>query len=187
MVFYEICPHCMNELIERKQPIEDEKINYCSKCGKKLVLACYGKHKIDNTIYKIILNDTSLSDYMKNKFLSVLMKIGGCNLKQALEKYETKNSVVFEGNINDTYVGMGLLDGYTSGIHYTVVPEFPFERFLNPFISICPVCGGDTIYKTEDIDYPPNFIKDGVFCENCNDWLMCTVISKESDEGIQRE
>ncbi len=185
MIFlYEICPHCMKQLIERKQPIEDnDSVNFCPKCGKKMVWACYGEQKTDNTVYKIILNDASLSDNMdqENRFLSALMKIGDCDREEALQRYGTKDSVIFEGNVSDAYVSMGLLDGFTSWIHYTVVPEFPFERFLNPFVSICPNCGSDTIYKTEDIDNPPNYMKDGFFCENCNEWVMVAAVPKEED------
>lgn len=184
---YEMCPHCMSQLNERKQPLEDcDSVNLCPQCGKKMVLACYGEQKIDNTIYKIILNNASISDYMdkKNRFLSMLMKLGDINLEEALKKYKTKDCVIFEGNISSTYVSMGLLDDFTPSITYTVVPEFPFERLLDPFISICPICGSDTIHKTEDVEVPPNYVKDGIFCEKCNTWVMSTTMPK-SDNDIE--
>ena len=147
-------------------------------------MACYGEQKIDNTIYKIILNSALISDYRdrKNEFLSTLMKLGNISFDEAIKKYKTKDCVIFEGNVSGTYVSMGLLDGFTPDIKYTVVPQFPFERFVNPFISICPVCGSDTIHKTEDVDVPPNYVMDGFFCEKCNTWVMFTTMPKSDDD-----
>ena len=186
MFIYEICPHCMDQLLERKQSVEDvNSVNFCPQCGKKMVMACFGEKKMDSTIYKIILNDASVSDYndRKNKFLSTIMKIGGFNFNEALEKYRTKDCVIFEGNISGAYVSMGLLDNFTPSIHYTVVPQFPYERLVNPFVSICPTCGSDTVYKTEDIDNPKDYVIDGFFCEKCNEWVMFTTRPKSEDDA----
>ena len=42
----------------------------------------------------------------------------------------------------------------------------------------------DTIHKTEDVDVPLNYIKDGFFCEKCNEWIMSTTMSKSEDEML---
>lgn len=179
--FYEMCPHCMNQLYERKQPIEDiDSVNICPQCGNKMVIACFGEEGVDDTVYKIILNDASVSDYedRQKRFLSVLMKLGDINIEEALERYGTKGCIIFEGNVSNTYVNMHMLDEFTPSIHYTVVPPFPFERLMEPFISLCPVCGSDMVYKTEDIDGSPDYVWDGYYCENCNEWVMKGMVSK---------
>ena len=181
---YEICPQCMEQLIERKQPIEDcDSVNYCPKCGRKMAMACLGEHRIDNTTYKIILNDASLNNHKDKRirFLDILKKMGNLSFNETIEKYKTKNCLIFEGNVSRAYVNMSLLDDFTPDIHYTVVPDFPLERLVNPFVSICPTCGSDTIHKTVDIDVPPNYVHDGFFCEKCNDWVMFTAMPKEKD------
>ena len=188
MFIYEMCPHCKDQLYERKQPTEDmDSANFCPGCGKKMVMACYGEQKIDNTVYKIILNDASVSDYndKKNSFLLLLMKIGNISQDTALERYKTKDCVIFEGNISATYVNMHMLDAFTPGIHYTVIPSFPLERLMEPFISLCPVCGSEIIHKTEETDTPPDCVKDGMFCGKCNDWTMYTILNKSQiDETL---
>lgn len=188
MIFiYEMCPHCMERLIERIQPMEDgNSVNLCPKCRGKMVMACYGEQRIDNTIYKFVLNNASVSDHMdkKNRFISTLMKMGDIDFDEALKRYQTKDCVIFEGNASNTYVNMGLLDNFTPSIQYSVVPAFQFERLLNLFISICPICGSDTIHKTEDVDVPSNYIKDGFFCEKCNKWIMSTTMPKSENEML---
>ena len=164
MHIYEICPRCMDALIERKQSFKDQdSINYCPKCGHKLEEALLG-NKIDDTAYKIILNDTDrLTDHMnrKNRFLKVLMKMGNLTYEEAMEKCKTKNSVIFEGDAKDIYLNLDPIRGFTPYIHYTVVPEFEYAQFATPFYSICHTCGSDTIDK-----------EGGIFCEKCNEWLL---------------
>lgn len=164
-----------------------DSVNFCPKCRKKMAIACYGEQEIDDTVYKIILNDASVSDYMnkRNNFLSVLMKMGNVSFEDALKRYTTKDSVIFEGNISAAYVNMHALDGFTPSIHYTVAPSFPFERLLEPFICLCPICGSEVIHKTEEADKPAGCVKDGMFCEKCNDWVMYAVLDKSQlDETI---
>ena len=177
---YEVCIRCMDEPVERKQPPEDqESVNYCPKCGHKLDWALVGD-KMDDTAYKIILNDTFyLTDYNKRiRFLEILKKMGNFSFNETLEKYKTKDSVIFEGDIKDVYLNMHLLDEFTPDIHYKVVPELPFARFHTPFISICPACGSDTIHKTVDVS--PDYVHEGFFCETCNEWVLYT--SKPKDD-----
>ena len=109
------------------------------------------------------------------------MELGNISFNEALKKYGTKDCVIFEGDVSSTYVSMGLLDGFTPSIISTVVPPFPFERLVNPYICICPTCGSDTIHKTEDVDIPPNYVMDGVFCEKCNEWVMFTMPKSDDD------
>ena len=180
MHVYEMCPRCKDALIERKQSFEErDSVNYCPKCGHKLDWALMGD-KMDDTAYKIILNDTfCLTDYNKRiKFLEILKKMGNFSFNETLEKCKTKDSVIFEGDIKDVYLNMNLLDDFTPDIHYKVVPELPFARFHDPFISICPTCGSDTINKTVDVS--PDYVHEGVFCETCNKWVMYT--SKPKDD-----
>lgn len=162
---YEMCPHCLDELIERKQPMEDlDSINYCPKCGKKMVWAIGCKQKIDDTIYKIILKDAShLTDHLnkKNKFLEEVMKMGNITYEEAVEKCKAKNCLIFEGNTKEVYIKMNILDSFTPQIRYKVVPDILFERFCDPFISICPTCGSDVVDR-----------EGGTFCEKCNEWVL---------------
>lgn len=183
MHIYEMCPRCKDALIERKQSFEErDSVDYCPKCGHKLEWALLGG-KIDDTTYKIILNDTSFTEHNKRiRFLEILKKIGNLSFSETMEKYKTKDCLIFEGDVCKTYVNMSLLDDFTPDIHYTVVPDFPLERLVNPFVSICPTCGSDTIHKTEDMDVPPNYVNDGFFCEKCNEWVMVAAIPKE--EGM---
>ena len=185
---YEMCPHCMNRLHQRKQPMEDmDSVNLCPQCGNKMVMACFGEEEVDDTVYKIILNDAAVSDYedRKNRFLSVLMKLGNISPDEALERYGTKDCAIFEGNVSNTYVNMHLLDEFTPGIHYTVVPTFPFERLIGPFTSLCPVCGSNMVCKKEDIDNSPDYVWDGYYCENCNEWFMKGMVNKlQLDETL---
>lgn len=180
MYVYEICPYCMDQLYERKQPINDDDINYCPRCGSKMECACLGEQRIDDTIYKIILNDVfvSNSEDKKNKFIKTLMRVGGFNREEAQRIYITKNTLIFEGNVSETYVNMNLLEDYAPDIHYTVIPSFPFASLLNPFISICPICGNDTVSRTEEVNGHPDDVKSGIYCETCNDWVMFTICSK---------
>ena len=181
MFVYEICPQCMDQLYERKQPIDDtNSVNFCPKCGKKMECACVGEQRIDDTIYKIILNDASIPDLgdKKNKFIDTLMHIGAFDLGEAQRLYGAENSIIFEGNVSATYVNINLLEDFVPDIHYTVIPPFPFECLLNPFISICPFCGNNTVHRTEEVNNRPDDVKDGIFCETCNDWIMSTICSK---------
>ena len=53
---YMICPKCRNKLIEENK-LESNAKQICPICGNQLVIALWGEQKIDDTIYKIILND----------------------------------------------------------------------------------------------------------------------------------
>lgn len=180
MYVYEICPYCMDQLYERKQPIDDDVTNCCPKCGSRMECACLGEHKIDDTIYKIILNSVAIpnSGDKKNKFIEILMRIGKFNLEEAQRIYRTENTIIFEGNVSETYVNINLLEDFAPDIHYTVIPPFALESLLNPFLSICPICGNRTVTRTEDINNCSENIKSGIYCETCQDWIMFDICSK---------
>ncbi len=180
MYVYEICPYCMDQLYERKQPIDDAVINCCPKCGSKMEYACLGEYKIDDTIYKIILNNVAIpnSGDKKNKFIETLMRVGKFNREEAQKICRTKNTLIFEGNVSETYVNINLLEDFVPDIHYTVNPPFALESLLNPFVSICPICGNRTVTRTEDVNNRSEDIKSGIYCETCKDWIMFDICSK---------
>ena len=160
---YEICPWCMDELTERDQFAESGYSDkFCPKCGRKLEWAFMGDKKIDDTRYKIILERTSLTVHDRRvRFLEILKKMGNLSFHETLEKYKTKDSVIFEGDAREVYINMHLIDGFADQIRYRVVPEFPFVSMLTPFICICPDCGSDTVE-----------MEGGIFCEKCNEWIL---------------
>ena len=162
--FYDICPWCKDELIERDQLLEGGYSDkFCPKCGRKLGTAMAGTQKIDDTTYKIILERASLTMHDRRvRFLEILKKMGNLSLHETLEKYKTKDSVIFEGDVREVYINMHLIDGFADQIRYRVVPEFPLVRF-DPFLMICPTCGDDLIYKEKERGY---------FCEKCNKWIL---------------
>ncbi len=162
--FYDICPWCMDELTERDQHAEggySDKV--CPKCGGKLETALIGAQKIDDTRYKIILEEAHISDYMdrKNRFIELLMKWGNISFDEALEKYNTKDSVIFEGDAREVYIHMDEINGHPDRVRFRVVPEFPFLRCATPFICICHTCGSYVVEK-----------EGGTFCEKCNKWKL---------------
>ena len=162
---YDICPCCKDELIERDQPLEGGYSDkFCPKCGRKLGMAMAGTQKIDHTRYKIILERAYITEYgnRRNRFIEILMKLGNISYDEALEKYNTKDSVIFEGDIREVYINMDLIDGFADQMDYRVVPEFPLVRF-DPFLMICPTCGDDLIYKEKERGY---------FGEKCNKWIL---------------
>ena len=161
---YDICPWCMDELIERDQHAEGGYSDkFCPKCGRKLEIALMGVQKIDDTRYKIILEEAHISDYMdrKNRFIDLLMKWGEISYDEAMEKYNTKDSVIFEGDAREVYINMKEINGHPDRVRYRVVPEFPFLRFATPFICICHTCGNYVVER-----------EGGTFCEKCNEWRL---------------
>lgn len=181
---YDICPKCKDELIERKQPMRQQEEfkkcgeGTCSKCGRNLVLACVGKQEKTNAVYKINLKRKHDWEKVEGKYIEVLMKVGNCSEDVAKKKLNTSDEIIFEGDFLNTYLGMELLDDAEIG--YSVIPEFPFIRYLHHDISMCPNCGDETIEKTEELD--DLYIKQGMFCEKCNEWVVYCCISKLSKD-----
>lgn len=171
---YDVCPKCMNTLIEREQSMEDENDfeeysgKYCLVCGSKLVLACVGDKRIDNTLYKIILSEIPVSD--KKDYIEILKKL---DIDISLEELKNREIVIFEGSAVDIYIKMEILD--SAGIKYTVAPKFPFARKIYNQVCLCSKCGGETVQKIED---HKKYIIKGFYCENCKDWILYNSFSK---------
>ena len=89
------------------------------------------------------------------------MKIGNIGFGEAMKRYNTADSVIFEGDVKEIYIKKDLINGFADQIRYRIVPEFPFVSMLTPFICICPDCGSDTVEK-----------EGGIFCEKCNKWIL---------------
>ena len=171
---YDVCPKCMNTLIEREQSMGNENEfeeysgKYCLVCGNKLVLACVGDKRIDNTLYKIILSEISVSD--KKDYVEILKEL---DIDISLDKLHNRETVIFEGTAVDIYIKMEMLD--SAGMKYTVVPEFPFARMIYNQVCLCSKCGGETVQKIEN---HKKYIKKGFYCENCKDWLLYNCFSR---------
>ena len=165
---YDVCPKCMNTLIERAQSMENandfEKYSgkSCLVCGSKLVLACVGDKRIDNTLYKIILSEISVSD--KKDYVEILKEL---DIDISLDKLHNRETVIFEGTAVDIYIKMEMLD--SAGMKYTVVPEFPFARMIYNQVCLCSKCGGETVQKIEN---HKEYINKGFYCEYCKDWVF---------------
>ena len=146
---YDVCPKCMNILIEREQSMENENDfeeysgKYCLVCGSKLVLACVGDKRIDNTLYMIILSEISVSD--KKDYIEILKKL---DIDISLEEFNNRETVIFEGTAVDIYIKMEMLD--SARMKYTVVPNFPFARMIYNQVCLCSKCGGETVQKIEN-------------------------------------
>ena len=180
---YDVCPKCMNTLIEREQSMEDENDfeeysgKYCLVCGSKLVLACVGDKRIDNTLYKIILSEISVSD--KKNYIEILKKL---DIDISLEELKNREIVIFEGSAVDIYIKMEILDN--AGMKYTVVPKFPFARKIYNQVCFCSKCGGETIQKIEN---HKEYIKKGFYCENCKSWELYYSFNRlQLDDTIYR-
>lgn len=164
-----ICPKCKDKLV--KQDVvreEDYKSIYCSNCGREMILAFEGEEKVEDAediTYRIVLNEVII-DEMRDKCVKVIMQIGNFDEKEALEKYNTEKSVIFEGDLLHTYLSLWLLSESCYYLDYTVIPPLPY-RLL--FAQLCPDCGEVATYKEEE-DGAGN-VREGFFCEKCNDWI----------------
>lgn len=165
---YDVCPKCMNTLIEREQSMGNENEfeeysgKYCLVCGNKLVLACVGDKRIDNTLYKIILSEISVSD--RKDYVEILKKL---DIDISLEELNNRETVIFEGTAVDIYIKMEMLD--SARMKYTVVPNFPFARMIYNQVCLCSKCGGETVQKIEN---HKEYINKGFYCEYCKDWVF---------------
>ncbi len=78
---FELCPKCMNELIERDIEDFQEFIpGICPNCGNRMEAALWGNKKTENTVYKIILNKVQNIDKGREKCQKIIMKIGGLDV-----------------------------------------------------------------------------------------------------------
>lgn len=181
-VFY-LCPGCQNKLIEQDViREEDHKVIYCPNCGRELETVFSGREKVGDTTYKIILNAVHIVHNRKDKCLKTIMQVGNLSQREALEKLNTKDDVLFEGDLLHTYLSLRQLDKIDYMIDYTVIPEFPYAR---TFTQICPECEEETVYKEEEVN--EDEVQTGFFCENCNDWIWYDVHYKyELDKTVYR-
>ena len=179
---YDICPRCKDGFIERvetkkrREYFENSGGN-CKKCGSKLKLACTGERKRDETIYKIHFCSTVIED--KEKCKQCIMEISNCSADIAEKKLSVENSLLFEGGLFQTYLCMELLD--KSGIIYNVNPEFPLERRV---YFECENCGCEANYVKEETIDVEGYIKQGWFCEHCNEWVAFNYISKIAADDV---
>ncbi len=175
---YDICPKCRNKFFERKEAKENEhdfdvySDTCCEKCGEGLVLACVGKKKIDDTIYRITFRATESNEI----FLNTLCEVNGSDLRTEKDKLADEKNIVLEGDAVHTFLNMDSLTG--AAISYEVDPDFPFLRFGNYAVCLCPTCGSKTVVKTEEMQDVEDYMLQGFFCEKCNEWVMHCSISK---------
>ena len=171
---YDICPTCKDRLIKRIQEKGTECFEQyagkCEKCGDRLRLAFTGEREIDDTIYKIELSPRMILD---KDSVKAIMRICGCEKEAAREILEREEDILLEGDAFHTYLNMELLDE-CNAVYY-VYPEFPFARRA---YVICPDCGNELLYKTEETDVKENdtdyYVQAGFFCERCNQWVAAT-------------
>lgn len=164
-----ICPKCKDKFV--KQDVvreEDYRSVYCSYCGREMIPVLAGEERLDDiekTIYKIVLNEVII-DEMQDKCVKVIMQIGNYGEEEALEKVNTKNSVIFEGDLLHTYLSLWLLSESCYYFHYTVSPPLPYQIL---FAQLCPDCGEVVTYKKEEVG--EGKVREGFFCEKCNEWI----------------
>ncbi len=178
---FELCPKCMNELIERDIEDFQEFIpGICPNCGNRMEAALWGNTKTENTVYKIILNKVQNIDKSREKCQKIIMKIGGLDADAAREKMNTQGSIIFEGDLLHTYLNLNMIDQMGTAIDYSVMPSFPYDRALS---IVCLECGEEAEYKVDYKGKKP--VKSGYFCNNCRQWIMYDVYSEQDmDETI---
>lgn len=169
--------------VKNNREFEKYSGDVCSKCGNKLVLSCVGDNKDRNNIYKIILKDVYDSQKKDENCIQAIMKICGCNAEGAKEKLNGNNEVLCMGDFEKTFFSMEILDDVE--LDYTVTPQFPFSRYVYSKMFFCPECGNETVEKMEEAIDTKDYIKQGWFCNHCNEWTAYTYVSKlEIDDTI---
>lgn len=171
---FDLCPKCKDKLIEQTvDDFQEYSETCCPNCGSRMDGVLSGNKKADDTIYKISLNQTRNMHGRGDKCLEIIMRIGNLDESEALEKLNTQDSVIAEGDLLNTYLNLRCLDEIDYMVDYTVTPNFPYARV---FEQMCPGCGEKAVYKTEEID--EDEIKEGFFCEKYNDWIMYDIRNK---------
>lgn len=170
---YMICPKCMSGLIEKKEAAE-RNIKQCVQCGNKLVPALYGKKKIDNTIYKMVMNGEIFA--FEDPFPAFRKEVqkGNFDVDTLVHRLETggEGSLLYEGDAYHTYLLMLALDRTVIVLNgCTVTPKFPFTFAVEPMVALCPACGSETAEKLIT-DRPDREDEIGYYCEKCNQWVM---------------
>ena len=171
---FDLCPKCKDKLIQRTTKDSQEyKEIYCSNCGNRMDTVLLGNKKAGNTIYKIILNQVRDINGKRDRCLKAIMQIDNLDENEALEKINTKDSVIFEGDLLNTYLSMRHLDEIDDMVDYSVIPDFPYAR---AFGQKCPDCGEEAVYKIEEVS--ENKLQKGFFCEKCNNWVWYDICDK---------
>ena len=166
---FNLCQKCKDKLV--KQDVarkEDYKTMYCPNCRREMTPALVGEEKLDdaeNVTYKIVLNEVII-DEMRDKCVKVIMQIGNFSEQEALEKYNTENSVIFEGDLLNTYFSLLRLREECYYLHCTVIPPLPYKILS---VVLCPDCGEVATYKKEEAG--EGKVREGWFCEKCNEWI----------------
>lgn len=182
-----MCPKCKDKLTEQITEgvrEEDYKVMHCPNCGSKMELILDGKEKVENAenaIYKIILNGVRIIHGREDNCLKAIMQIGGFDEREALEKLNTEGSVIFEGDLLHTYLGLRKLDEIDYMVGYQVEPRFPYSR---NFSQVCPECGEGAGYR--EIELNEDSVEEGYFCEKCNRWVSWhRIVSRiEKDQTV---
>lgn len=174
----DICPTCMDKLYEREQ-IEDEEKYYavlseanCPHCGRRLFRACVGEKKPDDTDYKIVKLPASISRDREEQCIEVLMEIGHCDRKTAIERLNAEKVIICEGKLSEIYFAINKIRETEGGIQYKVEPEFPYSILGDYYDYFCKTCERELVYKEEELADDPSMVKSGFFCENCNEWVV---------------
>lgn len=171
---FELCPKCMDKLVERKIDDFQEYIaGYCPNCGSMLENVFSGKNKADDVLYKIILDKILDKDKWDEKCLETIMKISELNKEETLKKISIEGSTIFVGDLLHTYLNLRILDQMDTIVSYRVIPDFPYAR---PFTMLCPDCGQETVYRKQELN--KESMKHGLYCEKCKEWVMYKVSPK---------
>lgn len=155
----------------------------CPKCGNKLVLSCAGDNKDRNNIYKIVLKNVYDSQKKDENCIQAIMRICGCNAEDAKEKLNGNNEALCTGDFEKTFFSMEILDDVE--LDYIVSPQFSYSRYVYSKMFFCPECGNETVEKMEEAIDSKGYIKQGWFCNHCNEWTAYTYVSKlDMDDTI---
>ena len=177
MYAYVMCPKCKDQFLETdKYNFFDER--HCPKCGNRYVLALLGEKSIDDTVYKITFDGSPFLDNKVIKYLEEKLEEYHFDVDDMMQKIKNweEGNVVYEGDTLHTYLLMDIL-----GIHelcYIVTPEFSYKRSMAPHIALCPDCGSETVEKEEKTDDMKGCFNKGRFCEHCNKWTVCFLVSE---------
>ena len=173
---FELCPNCMDKLVERNiDDFQEYTEGCCPNCGSVMGAVLFGKEKAEDAIYKIKLNKVRDMGKHEEKCLGVIMKVSELDSDAAREMMDMGDRIIFEGDLLHTFLALKQLDHIEYMIDYTVIPNFPYAR---EFSMACPNCGEVTEYKVVYGD--DGSVTGGFFCETCKDFVMRDAYS-ESD------
>lgn len=171
---FELCPKCMDKLVERKVGDFQEYIaGCCPNCGSMMEKVFSGKNKTEDALYKITFDKILDHGKWDEKCLKIIMKISGLDKEAALQKISIEGSTIFEGDLLHTYLNLRMLDQIDTIVSYSVTPKFPYAR---AFTMLCPDCGQGTVYRKQEVSIES--MQCGLYCENCKEWIMYKISPK---------